>query len=108
MLLDLKIELISQGLESFSIVLKSGEVMTPWGWYSTEGEGLHFSFTRKKLELIEEEKVLIETGEGLKNEHSAIEEELKLLREQATNANSVRAELSNAQREVSSLLKVSK
>jgi chromosome segregation protein len=104
--LKLKTALLESGKASFSIVLTTGEVLTPWGWFSTHGEGVQFSFTRRLNEL-ESQKVLVE--EDLAMSIRAIaenEQSVKMIKTEIDSCNSVRNELHSLQKELSNLFRI--
>ncbi len=61
------------------LVTLAGEVVTPWGWYTTEGKAKVFSFTRRISELKEQLAVL---SEQLKSEETTSHDWESLLTEQ--------------------------
>ena len=103
--IEFRNKLASDNVNDFSIVLGSGEVLTPWGWYSTEGEGLHFSFTRRKAELLQEEERAGSDVERIRTELLESETIFNMHRQEISTLNEKRANLSDLQRKTSQLLK---
>jgi chromosome segregation protein len=104
--LKFKNELLESGNCSFSIVLVTGEVLTPWGWFSTHGEGVQFSFTRRLNEL-ESQKALVEEDLALSiRTVTENEQSVRLIKSKIDSCNSIRNELHTLQKELSNLFKI--
>ncbi len=56
------------------VVTASGEVFTPWGWFTTEGKGAAFSFTRRIDEMKQERIVLSDSRDILRGRMKELEE----------------------------------
>ncbi len=101
----LKRLLHSQGSTHYTIALEGGEIVTPWGWYSTDGEGVHFSFVRRRAELDSEIKELVQLIESAHQELTTEEERFTEIQSEIEALNNNRNELHLLQKELSELLK---
>jgi len=70
----------SAGANRRSFVTRQGEVVHPWGWYSTEGKGQAFSFNEKLSELEISKTKAEEEARVFEEERGAIELALTTLR----------------------------
>ena len=86
------------------LATRSGEIATPWGWYTTEGKGASFSFTRR----IEEQKQRITemATEGLQLEATVAARETRVaeLQQEIIAAQSERDRLFAVQKRVGVLV----
>ena len=89
---------------SRTAVTHNGEVVTAWGWYTTQGETASFSFGRRIEELQSEEQTI--EGEIARRETDLAQAE-QVLEQQLAKASELHAEkdsLAAAQRELSRML----
>ena len=76
------------------IVTANGEVFTPWGWYTTEGKGASFAFTRRIEEMETRRK-------DLEEERASHQERLRASEEEAARIVAAREALVVERRELS-------
>ena len=85
-------------------VTKAGEVVTDWGWFTTEGKGLALSFTRRIKERSEEAAVLSEEIVFLDQVLSKNDEEIKKFDAKIRELKTYREQSIECQRELNQLL----
>ena len=85
-------------------VTKAGEVVTDWGWFTTEGQGLALSFTRRIKERSHEAAVLAEEIAFLDAVLSANDGEIKALDAKIRELKAYREQSIECQRELNNLL----
>jgi chromosome segregation protein len=93
------------GISQYTISLPEGEIITPWGWFTTEGESVHLSFMRRKNELLLQSSELEEQIALSKADLQQKELELQKTLDEIDLLNQNRNELNQLQKELSSLLK---
>ncbi|HMO17449.1 MAG TPA: AAA family ATPase [Oligoflexia bacterium] len=91
--------------DNFLIVLKSGALITPWGWYSTEGEGVNFSFTRRLSKLKDDREGYVKILEDISQRLNQVEDRLSATREKIDLRNNSRLELHQLQKDLSDLFR---
>lgn len=90
---------------SYTIVLRSGEVLTPWGWYSTQGEGVHFSFTRRLKELTLLRETLEVEHRDAESLIAKFDASLQEVRSKIDTMNTTRSLMHSLQKELSELFR---
>jgi chromosome segregation protein len=95
----------SNGEAGRYLVTKEGEVITPWGWYTTSGQGVELSFARRIDELSQKQLELIEVVEASKRGVAEAEAALQEVRDQLSVFLEQREGLQQKQRDLSNLLK---
>ncbi|HQH28901.1 MAG TPA: hypothetical protein PLP17_16020, partial [Oligoflexia bacterium] len=93
------------GTEQRMIVTEAGEVATPWGWYTTEGEGLGFSWRRRIDELREALETLARSGQAMAQELAAQQEKLTESEAEFARQSAEKDRIIEAQKRLSSLLR---
>ncbi|MFN8389472.1 MAG: AAA family ATPase [Bdellovibrionota bacterium] len=93
----------SRGNASRSIVTLQGEVIQPWGWYTTEGKGGAFSFTRRIAEKEEQTQILQSELSADEDRLSGFETSLQQLKQELIEQQEQRERLIGVQRRVSTL-----
>ncbi len=95
----------ARGERSRYLVTREGEVVTPWGWYTTSGQGVELSFARRIDELTQKESALQGVVETSKGEVGQAEAGIQSARDALSVLLAQRDELQQKQKDLSNLMR---